>query len=480
MSQSQMPLLNRLIAHNNNHPLSFHVPGHKNGQLFQGNGRVYYESLLHLDATELTGLDDLHAPEGVIHSAEELLSELYGAGKSFFLVNGSTSGNLAMILATLKENDVVLVQRNSHKSIMNGIQLAKAHPVYIHPEYDDETMVASGVGLETVKEALKANPHAKALILTYPNYYGMVYNLQEIIKLAQDSQIPVLVDEAHGVHFVAGDPFPPSALELGADIVVQSAHKTLPAMTMGAFLHYNSKVISLSRVSYYLQVLQSSSPSYPIMGSLDFARSYLGTFTLEDKQYLLNQLTAFRKEVNNIEGLKVLWRKNEDPLKLVLQSTDGLSGYELQSLLESQGIYSELADPINVLLVLPMVKQDSPFPFNVAIERMKQAMIKTGNNLDGARHHPDYFHVFRGDSFSSLAVSYKEMEQMQQVGMSLDIAIGEICAETITPYPPGIPLLLPGERIQQFHISYIKRLLELGAKIQGGAQLINKKIKVLK
>lgn len=478
MDQLQTPLLDQLILHNTKQPISFHVPGHKYGEIFPGKGREYFTSILKIDATELTGLDDLHSPEGVILEAEDLLADLYKTIKSFFLINGSTSGNLAMILSALEENDLVLVQRNSHKSIMNGIRLAKAQPVFINPDYDPESQVASGLSVATVRAAIEANPKAKALVLTYPNYYGMVYNLKEIIQLSHEYHIPVLVDEAHGVHFILGEPFPPSAVSLGADMVVQSAHKTLPAMTMGAYLHYNSGLISLDKVTDYLQILQSSSPSYPIMASLDIARSYLGTFEKKDKQCLLRRIESFREVIEGIEGLTVLDNCDGDPLKMMVRHQEGkLSGFHLQRLFEEQGIYPELADPFNVLFILPLMKEESENPLEKVIDRLSSAIAGVKGNsykLGGARHLPDNSQP----SFSGLEMSYKEMAGREQGGVSFTHAVGQVCAETIIPYPPGIPLLLPGEKIRLDHTERLAFLIAQGAKIQGGAHLNTKMIKV--
>jgi len=264
MDQNKTPLLDQLIFHHKKNPLSLHVPGHKYGRLLDYSKYSAYRGILQLDATELSGLDDLHSPEGVILEAEMLLSEAYGTERSYFLVNGSTVGNLAMILAVLQKGDIVLVQRNCHKSVLNGIELAQAKPVFLGPDYDEDWGVTGGVSPEITARALAMYPGAKALIVTYPSYYGMVNDLQRIIKQAHDVNIPVLVDEAHGAHFISGGNFPKSALQFGADIVVQSAHKTLPAMTMGSYLHLNSKRIERDRLEHYLHILQSSSPSYPV------------------------------------------------------------------------------------------------------------------------------------------------------------------------------------------------------------------------
>ncbi|WP_053361241.1 aminotransferase class I/II-fold pyridoxal phosphate-dependent enzyme [Bacillus sp. FJAT-27251] len=473
MDQRYSPLLDQLLLHRSKKPISFHVPGHKYGEVLPEKMVEHFRSLLRLDATELTGLDDLHSPEGVILEAEKLLAGLYQARKSFFLVGGSTSGNIAMIMAALNEDDVVLVQRNSHKSVMNGIRLARAKPVFLSPEWDSDSLAAGGVSLKTVREAIQSYPEAKALLLTYPNYYGMVYNLKDIIDLAHEHHIPVLVDEAHGVHFIAGEPFPPSALSLGADVVVQSAHKTLPAMTMGAYLHYNSTYIPLSKLAGYLQMIQSSSPSYPIMASLDASRSYLGTFGREDIQFLMDGITAFREDAGKIDRLEVLPSGDSDPLKMIVRSP-GCSGFQLQKVLEEQGIYAEMADPYNVLLVLPLLKAGMPGPYKEAIEKLTAAATQVGTIM------PATLPVKQNNTpvIGTLAVGYREMENRNETFVPLAQSAGSICAETLIPYPPGIPLLMPGEVITEAALEELHDLLAQSAKIQGGERIEHRQIKI--
>jgi arginine/lysine/ornithine decarboxylase len=473
MKQARTPLFDQLRKHIQGNPISFHVPGHKFGDVFTEKGQSFFSDILKLDATEITGLDDLHSPEGVILEAEELLADLYRTQKSFFLINGSTVGNLSMILSTINEDDFVLVQRNSHKSIMNGLKLAKARPVFISPEYDREYKVAGELSKDVVELALKQYPNAKALILTYPNYYGLTYDLKSIIDLAHAHGIPVLVDEAHGVHFIAGDYFPKSAVELGADIVVQSAHKTLPAMTMGAFLHFQSNLVSRSNVEFYLQALQSSSPSYPLMASLDLARSYLGTYCEEDLFYLKEEIERFRSVVKDIDTIRLL--KQSDPLKMTIQTSGGLSGFELQRALEAEGIFTELADPYNVLFVLPLLKKGMNQRWLEAADKLA-AISQTLSK--GSPKTENHFENKKG--ISTLAVNYKVMESQETELITLEEAAGRICAESIIPYPPGIPLCLPGEAISDDDLQTIIYLWNIGAKIQGGENLSAGKINVYK
>ena len=294
MNHTQYPLYEALLQHAQKKTISFHVPGHKDGQVFQTEVASIFQPLLSIDLTELTGLDDLHSPDGPILEAEKLLADLYQVKESYFLVNGSTAGNLAMIMAACDEDQIVLVQRNCHKSVLHAIQLAKAKPIFLEPEYKTDWKIAASVHYDTVKKALQLYPEAKALILTYPNYYGIAYDIKAMVGLAHQQDIPVLVDEAHGAHFIIGKPFPPSSAALGADIVVQSAHKTLPAMTMGSYLHFNSKLIDVNKVKDYLHIFQSSSPSYPIMASLDLARGYLAGYDSNDLTYLLTEVSEFK------------------------------------------------------------------------------------------------------------------------------------------------------------------------------------------
>jgi arginine/lysine/ornithine decarboxylase len=465
--QNRIPLYEALIDHRSKNSFSFHVPGHKSGAIFHKETENIFEDILGIDVTELTGLDDLHSPEGVIREAQELLAALYQVKNSFFLVNGSTVGNLAMILSVCEKDDVILVQRNCHKSVLNAIKLAKAHPIFLEPDYNQEWKTATGVSKEIVESAISLYPEAKAIVLTYPNYYGMVYDLKSVIHLAHLHNIPVLVDEAHGPHFILGEPFPASAIQLGADMVVHSAHKTLPAMTMGSYLHINSNRINTNKVKDYLQVLQSSSPSYVIMASLDLARHYLARYQQSDIEYLNNEITLFKKELNKIQSIKVLEYPDSygDTLKVTIQSRSKLSGFELQKKLEEIGIYTELADPYNVLLILPLLKQGQDIPLVETGRRIRELLVDIP-------FHPKEEEVLTSSGkISELAIPYDKWSCYEQEIKDISRAAGFICAETIIPYPPGIPLLLTGELITEEKVSQLEHLKNTGARFQGGSCL---------
>lgn len=475
MMQTNMPLMEALIQHKKQQPISFHVPGHKYGTVFPLYMQTYFRDVLQIDVTELNHLDDLHAPTGVIDEAQTLLAKAYQADKSYFLVNGTTGGNLAMILSVCNEGDLVLVQRNCHKSILNGLKLAKVKPIFLQPVFNEEWKVAGGVAVETVQRAIETYPQAKALILTYPNYYGMTFDLQTMIIEAHKRQIPVLVDEAHGAHFTIGSPFPPSAVQLGADIVVQSAHKTLPAMTMGSFLHVNEGLICVNQLEEALQMVQSSSPSYPIMGSLDIARSYVATFDGQDVQLLMNKINHLKAQLKELANIHVLeFPLNEgDPLKITIQSSKNMSGFALQQQLDHEGVFTELADPFNVLFIFPLLKKSIDYSFEDVYKKVTNVVKKLPSKEQQIELQVTVpsFH-----ELSSLTIDYWQMKHMTKQIVSIEQSVGKIAAEMIIPYPPGIPLLLEGERITDTHIQQLRLLLQTGARFQGGIHLNDRKI----
>ncbi len=467
MDQNQIPLFNKLMEHKMKKTISFHVPGHKSGILLNGLDEAF-TNFMEFDVTELSGLDDLHEPDEAIFEAQQLLSNVYKTKKSYFLVNGSTVGNLAMILACCKEGDAVLVQRNCHKSILNGLMMANVKPIFITPEIQSDLSLTSKVNPTYVKQAFEQYPNIKACIFTYPDYYGKTYNLKRIIEIAHLHDSVVLIDEAHGPHFQLGGPFPPSALTLGADIVVHSAHKMLPAMTMGSYLHVNSERIVQEKVEFYLSALQSSSPSYPIMASLDIARAYLANFSEEDVIYTLAKRKNFLNELVNKPKLYVHpLEEGQDPLKMLISHED-LTGYELQTVFENQHIYPEMADPFQVLFTLPLLKRHMEFPYEEAAKKINMMHWEKTNSLRPINSSP----INKDKKISTLFFSYKEMLDKTTEIIAMNKAVGRIAAKMVIPYPPGIPLLLPGEIITIEHIEQLRELIRTNTHFQGGGELL--------
>ncbi|GMR65659.1 MULTISPECIES: aminotransferase class I/II-fold pyridoxal phosphate-dependent enzyme [Bacillus] len=462
MNQNRIPLYEALIEFKERGPLSFHVPGHKSGLNFPQEAVEGFKDILSIDVTELSGLDDLHSPFECIDEAQQLLADVYGVEKSYFLINGSTVGNLAMILSCCGEHDIVLVQRNCHKSIINGLKLAGANPIFLDPWIDEAYNVPVGIHNEVIKEAIEKYPNAKALILTHPNYYGMGVDLEVSIGYAHAHKIPVLVDEAHGAHFCLGGAFPKSALAYGADIVVHSAHKTLPAMTMGSYLHITSNLVKEEKVSTYLSMLQSSSPSYPIMTSLDIARFTIARIKEEGHDEIVEFLREFKEELSSIPQIAILQYPLQDELKVTVQTRCQLSGYELQSVFEKVGIYTEMADPYNVLFILPLQANKE---YMKAIEMIRVALqyYEVKDKRESIRY------TYKGE-ISPLPYTYKQLEGYETKVVSVEEAVGMIAAEMIIPYPPGIPLIMYGERITSEHKEQIMYLEKAGARFQGSTK----------
>lgn len=458
MEQHRTPIYQALMLFNETNPVSFHVPGHKNGSVFPGYAGKYFDSILKLDMTELPGLDDLHAPEGIIAEAERLAAGFFKSDHTYFLVGGSTAGNLAMILAACSAGDGVIVQRNCHKSIMNGMELSGANPIFIAPEYDAPAGRFTNPSMETLREALKQYPGVKAVVLTYPDYFGKTYEIKEMIELAHEYHIPVLVDEAHGTHFSIGDPFPSSALAFDADAVVQSAHKMAPAMTMASFLHMNSEFVSKEKVAHYLQMIQSSSPSYPLMASLDLARSFLATLKQDEIKVILQSVSDVKRILQESEHWELL--TVGDPLKLTLHIKNGITAQTVARLFEEQNIYPELTTHNQILFIhglAPLKK----------LNQLKKAVKRVNEQLKNMANHDtiEIAKLFQ-QPIQELALSYAEMEKSGNKQIQLNKACGYIAAEAVIPYPPGIPLILKGEKITADHIETIESLRRQGVRIQ--------------
>ena len=471
--KNERPIVQALENFIANKPQSLHVPGHKNGLLSNLPNEI--KRALIYDLTELTGLDDFHHPEEAILQAEQLLAKVYDADYSFFLVNGSTVGNLAMIYATCKPGDTVLVQRNAHKSIFHALELVGVNPVYLAPKWHEISKTAGCVQTETLQEALKRYPNAKAVIFTYPTYYGVTTkDLAKQIELCHAEGIPVLVDEAHGAHFLVSNKLPPSALQLGADIVVQSAHKTLPAMTMASFLHMKSRLVSEQKVNHYLRMLQSSSPSYLLLASLDDARAYVATYTEADFTLFMEKRQQFVDSLQALTALQVV--EVDDTLKLLLRAP-GYTGFELKDALEKMHVYVELADAQQVLLILPLLKHGESYPFADLRIRVKEALIYLKGSPGTAQSLSSNFEM---TAISQSELSFAEIEQAEKEWIPYMRAIGRVAASTIIPYPPGIPLFVPGEKITVSKLSQLEELLAFGAMFQGEQRLQEKLINVIK
>lgn len=474
----ETPLFTKLYKHQQASPHSFHVPGHKNGRVFLNEARSTFEHILSIDQTEISGLDDLHDARGVIAEAQQLAAELYGVYATDFLVGGSTVGNMVMMMAVADRGERVLVQRNSHQSVFHGLELAGLRPVFLEPECDEETGLALGVTLETLEHAVTKYPEVKALFLTHPSYEGYGQDLRDHVRVAHEAGIVVCVDEAHGAHLIHDDGngiWPQSALRAGADMAVQSAHKMLPAMTMGSFLHTNSDNINRNKLKGYLRMLQSSSPSYPLMASLDTARAYLAAMTKVDWRELTERVSELKQSLESghgwIQSPRIVRNYVQDPLKLAFVTKEtGLSN-KWKKRLEEEGAFPELVSPYHLLLTLPLGAK-AIIDENHWIPILKKVLDV--NKVPYACQHNVITRKTKVEPITELISSYEDMNQRMIDHLDWEKTEGFVAAETITPYPPGVPLILKGEKIRADHLHRIEELLKEGASFQTGMDWIHR------
>jgi arginine decarboxylase len=464
MIPSRAPLLEALEAYRARKVASFHVPGHKAGMSYSSAPEAAWLGTVGAyDATELPGLDDLHAPNGPIAQAQALASDCYGADQSYFLIGGSTVGNLAAIHAAAARGDMIIMQRNVHKSAIHALMLSGIGAVFVTPEKHSETQRLNGVSAASVEEALERYPEAKAVFLTNPNYYGMTMPLERIAQAAHVRGIPLIVDEAHGAHFGFHRRFPMSALQSGADVVIQSTHKMLSAMTMGAMLHVKGTRMDRGLLELYLRMLQSSSPSYPILASIDWARREVHT---KGEALFGAALTAIdHMEQALADHPRFALYRTHDPLKpLLYDRTDALSGFTLLEALAEIGIYAEMADERFVVCAC------SSATTLADIDNLLQALDVIFNRFPDEkkeiRHNFSNTNLLQSPSLSK-PVYVRSRTDLAASEVDVESAAGAYSAEMVIPYPPGIPLLYPGEPITEEAVDALLRLREEGARVQG-------------
>jgi lysine decarboxylase len=480
------PLVNALMDYFSQKPLPFHMPGHKGGRTYP---QWFAGSMPAVDMTEVPGLDNLQAPEGAIKEAQRLAAEAFQSDACFFLVNGSTSGIHIMMMSAFRPGDKVIIPRNCHKSVWGGLVLSGAVPVYIQPEYDAERCLITHVAPETVMRAVEEHPDAAGMVLTNPDYYGMCPHLKEIRDILDSHGMLMLVDEAHGPHLVFHPGLPPSGSQCGADLWVQSAHKTLPALTQAAYLQARKRSqksgrsikykeyetgmagkmaetrfgreIDIGRVTQVHHMLQSTSPSYLLMASLDWARGYMeehGKYALDK---LMEHLDWTRKELTAL-GMDTMkdYKRPEifamDPTRLVLDLSGlGLTGYAGEELLRKAGVQVEMSDLRRLVLICTVADMAEDF------EKLVEACRSLPSYSSERAHITNNLSISR--EIPRQMLSPKEAFERTKEYVPLKEAGGRICAGLAGAYPPGIPRFCPGEWIDA---AGIEELLEI--KAQGG------------
>ncbi|MEB3210108.1 MAG: aminotransferase class I/II-fold pyridoxal phosphate-dependent enzyme [Leptolyngbyaceae bacterium] len=480
LSSSLTPLVRQLQHFAERSHAAFYTPGHKRGTgASNAIKQLLGDRLFAADLPELPGLDTLFNPEGVIQDAQQLAAQTFGADQSWFLANGSTCGIEAAVLATCKPGDRLIVPRNLHQSVVSALILGGVTPVFVAPDADDALGIAHGVSVHTLQTALDKYPDVAAVMVTYPTYYGVGCDVGAIAHLVHQHGIPLLVDEAHGAHFGFHPDLPPSALSQGADLTVQSTHKVLAALTQASMLHIQGDRISPERVSRALQLVQSSSPSYLLLASLDAARAQMQDHGHELMAHTLSLAQHAREAIAPIPGIKLFELDTPsnsaaailDPTRLTVDVSGlGITGFDAdEQLHEELGVTAELPglktltfiislgntaeDVEHLVRSLQVLSERCPSPFECS-------------PLDYANSSPALPSI---DRVSVPAVSPRDAFFAENEPVAIAQAIGRISAELVCPYPPGIPVLLPGERVTAEAVQLLQEVSDAGGIITGCA-----------
>lgn len=484
MKQNNIPILNALKKYSQECQGYFHMPGHKGGNVFKKAGLEAFDfNMMAMDVTEVPGVDNLHCPEESILEAQELAAETFGADYSFFLVNGTTAGIYSMILAATNPGDKIIIPRNCHKSVTGAVILGRLQPVYITPEVDGFYNVASAIAPAAVWRAMEAHPDAKAVVITNPTFYGVCSDLEQIAKLTHEKNMLLLVDEAHGAHFAFHRKLPKTALQCGADMVAQSTHKTLPSMTQSSMLHVKGKRVDIDKLKLFLQLTQSSSPSHILMASLDAARYIMAQKGEELLDEVILWCSQLRQELAQ-NGLHCISKADigrdgiydVDATRLTVNfSRLGISGIQADGFIRNKfKLQVEMADLFNIVAICSVGdSQESVSQLTKAILAASQENSSSAANFISKV--PKAF-----GSIPAMKLLPWEAIYQQKEDVAAEASIGRISAEMIVPYPPGIPILMPGEVISGELLDYALECRRNGIKINGAKDAGLKTIAVIK
>ncbi len=427
------------------------------------------ENVLSIDLINIAPLDDLHQPAGVIDEAQRLAAHAFGADYTLFSVQGTSGANMTMIMSVCGPGDKIIVPRNLHKSILSAIVLAGSKPVFVTPERDAKWGIDHGISVRSVRKALERHPDAKAVLVINPTYFGVCTNLKAIVELAHQYGIPVLVDEAHGALLHFHETLPLSAMQAGADMAATSMHKLGGSLTQSSLLHIKKGIVQPKKVQTIFSMLTTTSTSYILLSSLDAARKHLALQGRNLLEKAISLAEYARERINEIPGLasfgrEILWTDaafDFDPTKLTVHVRElGITGYEAENWLrQHHNIEVELSDMYNILCIV--TPGDS--------EETVDCLLKALSEL--AEVHP----VKR--DFREVEVNVPDIPQLTLTPrdafygdtelVPLKQSAGRIMAESVYVYPPGIPILLPGELIAEQHIRYILDHLEVGLPVKG-------------
>ncbi|AOH47314.1 arginine decarboxylase [Selenomonas sp. oral taxon 920] len=467
------PLADAVLRYAGLGVLPMHTPGHKGGRgAHPVLRRFFTEEGLRSDVSLSAELDDLHAPTGCIRAAEELAAEAYGADAAYFMVNGTTGAVHTMLMAALAPGETILVPRNVHRSIVGAMILTGVRPIYMQPEIDTRLGIAMGVSLHTVEAAVREHPEARAALLVYPTYYGVVTELSAIADFLHAHDMLLLTDAAHGAHFAFSDELPPSAMAAGADLSAESTHKLLGSLTQTSMLLARGGLVSTERIRAASGIVQSTSPNELLLASLDLARAQMAEEGQERLAVAIRAAEELRRSINEIEGLWAFGAEYMgadgmaalDPLKITVQVTGlGLSGFAAEEELRRRNVACELADARNVLLLLSYADG----------ARETERVLAALRGM--AEEHAPMCTSRGAAAFLALpplpetALAPRDAYFARSEHVDVGTAEGRIAAETIVFYPPGIPVLAPGDVIDGETLAYLRAMKAIGARVVGAA-----------
>lgn len=466
-------LLERLKSYVQSPAYPFHMPGHKRSK---NSFCQEFSNPYEIDITEIEGFDNLHHPEGILQDSMQWASQIYGSDRTYYLINGSSSGILSAISSVCGFNDKIIISRNCHKSVYHGIILKKLKTAYIYPQILKKMWITGGISEKNVEKTLEENPDANAVLVVSPTYDGIVSDIRGIAEAVHKRGIPLIVDEAHGAHFSfekekEGRLFPVSALDCGADIVIQSLHKTLPSFTQTAVLHVRKGYVDLERLEWYLQVYQSSSPSYLLMAGIERC-----IFEMEHKgrEYYSEfgkRLLKIRKNLGSMECLELLDENvighcgiyGLDRSKILIFCRKALfSGEELGKILrEKYNLEMEMCGADYVIAITTI------FDTQEGLDRLEKAFLEIDRDVSRKKGDRGNIQENWEDSHPPICMALSEAMDGKKELLLLSDCTGRISAEFIYLYPPGIPIVVPGERIEKEVVKRVLWYREMGFPVEG-------------
>ncbi|NNV05208.1 aminotransferase class I/II-fold pyridoxal phosphate-dependent enzyme [Geobacillus sp. C56-T2] len=471
MSQLETPLFTGLLEHIKKNPVQFHIPGHKKGAGMDPEFRSFIgENALAMDLINIGPLDDLHHPRGMIKRAQELAAEAFGADYTFFSVQGTSGAIMTMVMSVAGPGDKIIVPRNVHKSVMSAIVFSGATPIFIHPEIDKELGISHGITPQAVEKALRQHPDAKGVLVINPTYFGIAGDLKKIVDIAHAYGVPVLVDEAHGVHIHFHERLPLSAMQAGADMAATSVHKLGGSLTQSSILNVREGLVSAKHVQAILSMLTTTSTSYLLLASLDVARKQLATKGRELIDNAIRLADWTRRQINEIPylycvGEEILGTEavyDYDPTKLIISVKElGLTGHDAEQWLrEAFNIEVELSDLYNILCII--TPGDSEREAGLLVQALRRLSAQFSHQAEeGVKPK-----VLLPD-IPALALTPRDAFYAETEVVPFRESAGRIIAEFVMVYPPGIPIFIPGEIITEENLNYIETNLAAGLPVQG-------------